>query len=272
MQLQDLKISAEKCPDIRLSDKLTIVIPFRMDCMEREANLMTILRHVSTIGCRTIVLEADYIQNLKNLSWQNVEYIFMKDKNQKFHRTAYINLLMDKSDTDVVAVWDTDVLIDLPSVMEAIHHIYDGSTIVYPYNGEFVMLSEQLSIQIRRKPDMNYLNNARMVPVFRRPFCGGVFLAHKQRYFECGGENENFTGWGPEDAERLRRVRILGHDVKWIVNRQAYHLWHPRGNNSFFFTKDDEIRLKLELAKVSSMDKKELQTYISDSKWHITKI
>ena len=124
------------------------------------------------------------------------------------------------------------------------------------------MLSDRDSDMTRKAFDVEYLKSRRMQSVFGRKFCGGVFFVHRERYFECGGENEHFTGWGPEDAERLRRVSILGHKVCWTNASQAYHLNHPRGKNSDFFEEEATIRLRKELCKVCSMDQEELKHYI----------
>ena len=39
---------------------------------------------------------------------------------------------------------------------------------------------------------------------------GGAFLVNKNVYIKYGGENQHFYGWGPEDAERCKRMEILG--------------------------------------------------------------
>ena len=247
---------------------ITIVMPVRIDSDDRKANLQAVLRHVSEQGYRVIVLEADSESKLKDETWMMAaEHIFVCDNNPNFHRTRYINELLEKAKTDIVAVWDADVLIDDAQILNAIRLIQSGYTMVYPYNGEYVMLSKQDSNIARKHFDNEELKSRNLNPIFRRPFCGGIFLVHRRRYMECGGENEHFTGWGPEDAERLRRVKILGQKVGRIDEGQAYHLDHVRGNNSNFFTHEDAVKLRNELVKVCSMDKKELQMYISDPTW-----
>ena len=37
--------------------------------------------------------------------------------------------------------------------------------------------------------------------------------------------NEHFYGWGPEDAERVRRMEILGYPVGVNTEGPLYHLW-----------------------------------------------
>lgn len=247
-----------------ISCKLTIVMPVRIDSDDRKANLQAVLSHISRLGCRVLVLEADSKPKLEQEAWmRSVEYLFIKDELPVFYRTHYINMLLRKAETDIVSVWDADILVSYEQVAEAISLIEQGCTIAYPYNGEYVMLSDKDSDMTRKAFDVEYLISRRMQSVFGRKFCGGVFFVHRERYFECGGENEHFTGWGPEDAERLRRVSILGHKVSWTNAGQAYHLNHPRGKNSDFYEEEAAIRLRKELCKVCSMDKEQLRNYLS---------
>lgn len=244
---------------------LTIVFPVRIDSEERLVNLHTALRHLTGLGCRIIVLEADGTPALKAEAWpENVEYTFVKDTSAVFHRTRYINELLHMADTDIVAVWDTDVLVDYTQIYEAVYNILEGCTIAYPYNGLFIMLNEQMSVNMRTNPDLEYLRHLRLSPFLRRKQCGGAYLVHRLRYLQCGGENERFTGWGPEDAERFRRVRILGHKVAWTKDGQLYHLHHPRGANSDYQSEADGDRLRREFIRICSMDKETLTNYLTE--------
>ena len=70
--------------------------------------------------------------------------------------------------TEVVGVWDTDVLVGYAQIGEAVQRILEGCTIAYPYNGQFVMLSEQMSVHTRKKPDLEYLRSMRLNSFFGR--------------------------------------------------------------------------------------------------------
>ena len=252
MQLQDLK------------PLLTFVIPVRIDSPERTENLRTALRFLGGLGCRVLVLEADAAPALKGQDWlRPAEYTFVSDAAPVFHRTRYINRLLHMADTDIVAVWDTDVLLAYGQILEAAERVCDGCTIAYPYNGQFVMLKEQLSGYIRQSLDLEYLRGQRLHSFLDRRLCGGAYLVHRWRYLQCGGENERFTGWGPEDAERMHRVRILGHRVEWTRSGQLYHLYHPRGKNSKYQSDIDADHLRRELVKMCCMNKETMIKYIA---------
>lgn len=246
-------------------ESLTICIPVRIDCEERRDNLLTVIDYLSALQCRIIVLEADSQPQTSDLcKTAGIGHYFVKDTNRVFHRTHYINKLLQMVKTEVAAIWDTDVLVEYGQILTALQIIQRGATISYPYDGKFIMLSEQLSKQVRRKVDLDYLKSLKMKPLLGRKLFGGVYLVHRQRYLQCGGENERFTGWGPEDAERWHRVVILGEKICHIPSGELYHLYHKRGNNSSFQSKEDARRLREEFIRVCCMSRNELKSYITN--------
>lgn len=250
--------------NISIAVNLTVGIPIRIDSEERKANAATIVNYLRGLQCRIIVLEADAHEKMKNLSLaEGVDYVFVKDSNQVFHRTRYINQILKMAKTEMVAIWDTDVLVDYRQIFEALQLIRNGATISYPYDGRFVMLSEQLSTQTRNNIDFDYLKSLKLKSFLGRKLCGGAYIVHHQRYLLCGGENEKFTGWGPEDAERLHRVSILGHKALHIDSGELFHLYHPRGANSSYTSKDNAREMREEFIRVCCMSPKELKTYMS---------
>ena len=193
---------------------LTIGIPVHIDSVERKANLLTVVQYLTTLQCRIIVLEVDVHPHVSEIGCvNNVVYQFIEDDKPVFHRTRYINLLLQMAQTEFVAIWDTDVLVNDDQILEALQLVQQGATISFPYDGRVIMLSEYLSTQMRHNLDYEYLRHLRLPPFLGRKSCGGAYIVHKQRYLQCGGENERFTGWGPEDAERMHRGIILGHRV-----------------------------------------------------------
>lgn len=182
---------------IAIQKKLTFVIPVRIDCNERERNLFTVIKWLSILQCRIIVLEADEIQHIESASLpEHVDYKFIQDNNPKFFRTHYINILLEMATTEVIAVWDSDIIVCHKAIKEAVKYISEGCTIAYPYDGRFIMLNDEGSEALINSMDIVSFNKKELTPIFKRPFCGGAFLVNKKRYRSIGGENERFTGWG----------------------------------------------------------------------------
>ena len=80
-------------------------------------------------------------------------------------------------------------------------------------------------------------------------------------HLQSGGENEHFYGWGPEDAERVKRMKILGLPV-YRASGPLFHLYHPRKENSWYGSADIELKNRQEFLTVCSMTRSELQKYI----------
>ena len=81
---------------------------------------------------------------------------------------------------------------------------------------------------------------------------GGAFLVDVEEYRRCGWENEHFAGWGPEDAERYRRLLILGEQHSRIAG-SLYHLYHTRGVNSGDYDKKLAMDTKKEYVHVKTI-------------------
>ncbi|MBO4846759.1 MAG: hypothetical protein J5525_10670 [Lachnospiraceae bacterium] len=248
-----------------ICQKLTFVMPTRIDSDARKRNLLYVTKRLSVLGCKIIILEADKFAHLnaEDINIQNVEYHFVEDANPCFFRTHYINILLRMSSTDVVAVWDADIVTSYEQIEEAYQYIANEDYILtYPYCGDYVLLNNIASANLVDTSNLNSLINSKPKALYARPFCGGAYFVNRERYLSLGGENEHFNGWGPEDVERQKRVEIMGFRYRWICNGKAYHLNHPRSKNSNFFSKRHKCKMENELVKVCSMDKEELTEYI----------
>ena len=131
-----------------ISDNLTFVMPTRIDSDARKRNLLYVARRLSTIGSKIIILEADKHSMLskEDIDIPNVEYHFFEDSNPCFYRTHYINMLLRMATTDVVSVWDADIVTSYEQIEEAYRYIVDDNYVLsYPYDGKYVMLVESES-------------------------------------------------------------------------------------------------------------------------------
>jgi hypothetical protein len=83
-------------------------------------------------------------------------------------------------------------------------------------------------------------------------------------------ENENMISWGPEDQERLSRVKKLNYNVGNIEG-YLYHMDHMITQNSFcsnpLFKNNEK-----EFEKVNKMTTEELKEYIKGFAWVERKI
>lgn len=240
----------------KISQLLSFVIPVRIDSQERLRNITAVTSWLEQTQCAIYILEADAIQQIPQelCNRVSINYTFVKDENPCFHRTKYINSLLTMAKTEMVAVWDADIIIPLENIDDAVkQNISRQETITYPFYRKCISLGEEESYTFCNSMDIKTISDSTSPFLLGRPTCGGAFIVNKKRYMSIGGENERFTGWGPEDAERMRRCRILGHQANWIDHGIMFHLAHPKSSNSSYFNQDMADMMRKEFVRVCCM-------------------
>lgn len=248
-----------------LSNILSFVIPVRIDSQERLRNITAVTSWLEQTQCAIYILEADATQQIPQelCNRVSINYTFVKDENPCFHRTKYINELLNKSKTELSAIWDVDIVLPIENITSAVfQNIEYGETITYPYARKCIWLSASESDDFCNSKELSTIENTKSSPIIGRPFCGGAFIVNTEQYLSIGGENEKFTGWGPEDAERMRRCRILGHKANWIDIGLAYHLAHPIKDNSRYFNQEMADTMRREFVMECCMKEKELYEHV----------
>ncbi|HYW34351.1 MAG TPA: galactosyltransferase-related protein [Balneolaceae bacterium] len=255
-----------------MSDKInfedtTFVIPARLDTITRLENIYLVTHFLTShFNTNIRILEADNYNNhfLEELLPSNISLRFVEDYDPIFHRTKYINRLVQTCDTPYVAVWDTDVLVPPEQIIQSIEHLRANNVdFVYPYKRDFLDTSLILRELYVKTQDIELLQKYRgkMKRLYLPDPVGGAFFANRTTYIQSGLENESFYGWGREDGERLNRWKILEYSYK-RVSGPLFHLTHERGQNSTFHSsKQDDIKHS-EILRINSMSKEELKDEI----------
>ncbi len=254
---------------IDLTD-VTVIMPIRIDSQVRLGNLNVILGYLTdNANVQMIVLEADTIRQAPVLNHPDILYLFHKDDDPVFHHTRYRNEMIKTSKTPIIAVWDVDVIAPLDQVLEAVEKIRNQEAVLsWPYNGICYDVPHETGSEFGKSRDMDVLTFRKndLSPMFGGLTTGGLFFANREKYMKAGMENEHIYGWGPEDAERLKRVTILGLPVH-RVRGELYHLWHPRGYNSGNFDPHREMACFKEYLKICRCSRDELLNYIDTWEW-----
>lgn len=256
--------------ELKSNTKISFVIPVRIDSSERARNLDLVIEQLLSLECfidiEIRILEADELPHyVLKVNSNRIYKKFVKDTSPIFHRTKYLNQLISEAPGSIVGIWDTDVLIPQNQILQAIDVIKNGNAIMsFPYDGRFYMLPPEESKLFSKGTIIeDFCENINKYPLPYGPnSVGGAFLVNKEIYMSNGGENQNFYGWGPEDAERCKRMEILGLPI-YRSQGPLIHLFHPRMQNSWFGNKDLEIKNRNEFLKVSAMTRIQMLQYIS---------
>ena len=223
---------------IDLSD-CTFLIPLRIESEDRARNILCCLKYLMTwFDTKIIVKEVSNQPVLPKLLEINgidislIDYEF-EEHSGLFHRTRYLNDMIEKSTTTVVCNFDADVVLPIESIMLAYNAIRDQSfDFCYPYSFSTsqrrAFLTNEYFKDFFQFPTTKILDKCSINWIARYGFC---FFANKKSYINCGGEIEEFKSYGPEDEERPIRFEKLGYSIT-RVNSEIYHLEHARSRDS----------------------------------------
>jgi hypothetical protein len=255
-------------PPSRIADlkDTTFVIPFRLDSKERESNLDVLLEYIHSVAKTSVVvleIDTDQTYTLKK-KYANTSILHVQDTNPVFYKTACLNSLFPTIKTPVIGVLDSDVIIPVEQIEQAVQQIRSGNAVMsFPYDGYFCYVSEELSHQFKSEGKISFLKRH----IIRYPFMSGIytvksaFFFDRSKYLTAGGENMNLSGWGLEDIERVKRIEILGLPV-YRSKGPLFHLYHPRNQRQLDNDLQEEIKNRREFLKICRMSKDELTDYI----------
>lgn len=255
---------------INLQD-FTFLIPLRIDTVNRLENTLVSIDYIrDNFDTRVSVLEASGRNTglLNRLLPEGVNYVFIEDMDNIFHRTRYINQLVKSVDTEYIIVWDTDIIIPIEQLNKSVEMLRKREVdFVTPFKDKFLDTSKVLRGLYIQTRDLGILemHQGKMKALYNPNPVGGAFFAHRQTYIEAGMENEKFYGWGREDGDRVNRWKILGHRHKHI-DGVLFHLTHERGVNSTFHSANQDNRKMTEIHRSIAMSKEELQQEIKSWK------
>lgn len=221
----------------------TFIIPVKIEHEDRYRNAKVVLGFLNKyFQTNVYIYEAsstghsklDFLDSLNNLKIKT----WLVPETTAFHRTKYLNEMLEEVITPVVVNYDIDVIFDPLNLQECQRLIRDeGVDVIYPYEngqGQFQVL-----------PNFNYEgfieNNFSLVYIKppQPPLhlwtaeCGHCIFFKTETYKKWGGENEGFVAYGPEDKERMYRFQQLGCNVQWRTGHKVYHFEHHRGNDSW---------------------------------------
>lgn len=250
---------------------VAFLIPLRVDSIGRLENLLEVIKFINRFFDTNIhVLEATGYNNqlLSKLLPAYVTYTFIQDYDPVFYRTYYINQLLRSTNSTIVGVWDSDVLVAQHQIEEAVNLIRaKKADFVLPYKDKFLDTTVIIKELYLKTQSIKMLkeNEMKMNELYGPDPVGGGFFAHRKTYLASGAENEFFYGWGREDGERVNRWNNLGYKLE-RVDGNMYHLTHKRGRNSRFHSWQEAAMKQEELTRLAMMSSDEIKREIRNWK------
>jgi predicted glycosyltransferase involved in capsule biosynthesis len=250
----------------------TFIIPIRINSIIRLENfLLTIENLESNFDTNIIVVESSYYHNkiIESLINKKYMYLFLENKDPVFYRTYYLNKASSLVETNIIGIWDADVILEPIQIINAVEQIrLKKCDVAYPYDGNFLDISSILRNHFYINRDIEFLkkNKAKMNLLYssehQADAVGGAFLASTIKYRSAGSENELFYGWGPEDGERYARWEGLGFTI-YRSPGCLFHLSHPRDINGGIGISVFSKKFKNKILKsIAESTKQELEEFI----------
>lgn len=245
----------------------TFIIPVRLDSVIRLENL------VLTVDCiqkdfdtNIIVLEAaSYSNGIISCLLKDIDYWFVEDKDPIYHRTKYLNMMAKSVKTDIISLWDTDIILEAEQIWDSVQQLRENNyDVVFPYNGDFLDTSDILRNHYWKHRDIEFLkkhkdkmNSLYTVDGIIGALGGAIFLK-TGNYLSCGMDNEDFYGWGLEDGERY--YRWLEYDYRIYRSKGClFHLYHPRDLNGTFRSENHHQKALHDFNEILNYGKEELK-------------
>jgi hypothetical protein len=227
-------------------EELTFLIIVRLDSIERLENILSVTKFLSSnFKSNIAVAEYSAYNNglLTKLLAKKIRYSFHEDPDPILYRTKFLNQMTQSVETPFVTVWDSDIIVPPNQIIKAMELLQKKEAdFVYPYEKEFLDTTPILRKLFIKEGRIAILerNAKKMIKMYLPNPAGGAFFASLSAYKNSGLENEEFYGWGMEDAERLYRWKNLGYRIKRVPG-PLFHLSHGRGINSWFHNADQKF-------------------------------
>lgn len=268
---------------------LSYIIPVFIDNNQREENIRNCINYYSNLLDKHIeseiilVEESDkpILPTLNILDNPKIKYIYFKSVDS-YRKTLSYNYGARLALGDIYCFLDADVFVNPNALITIIEQIRVTPGVSLGYNGVAIYTTQTGKTPIVNKVIENWdniktcidLNNlttnysTKDYLIGNTKAVGGCLICDKQSFYNIGGFNPNFTGWGYEDNEIISRARILETPLFKPNNIEdvLIHAWHDienkdKSKHKFYSNNESEVR------KVESMDKNQLKEYIKT--WNV---
>ncbi|PSL44701.1 GT2 family glycosyltransferase [Chitinophaga niastensis] len=249
---------------------MTFLIPVRIDSPDRLQNLLLIISYLTKYFDTNIIIgESDRIPHVPvNKLPPSCTYHFLPDVSPLFNHTHINNFLVKRAKTPLIAIYDTDAIVPVNQITTAINLLRaNKADAVSPYYGQFVAIDKLFKGMFKKilDPQLFVLNIDKFTTATYRSWGGAIFIK-KGVFLAAGMDNEYFKSWGPEDIERVKRMKNLGYHVR-RVEGALFHLPHERLTNSGYSNNKVHLDYMREYISICNMEKAQLESYIDKWSW-----
>jgi GT2 family glycosyltransferase len=253
-------------------DGVAVIIPFRAaswswqgaDNGDRTANLLTVIDYYKSVlpNAEITVVEQDKEPVIESKLRGDVKYLFLKNKST-FNKCWAYNCAARATERPHLVFMDSDAILRPETVHFSVGQLQKFA--VYKPYVKFLDLTAPLAIHFRNAMKFTWNDHTLGQRCAANDwFTGGCVMVRRKEYFEIGGFNEKFRGWGGEDDEFIARAMALVPAGKISgVNNNLYHLYHfvPKDSTPSHPMYDENLA---ELRRIGSLNNAQLVEYVKN--------
>lgn len=185
-------------------------------------------------GCRYRFEAFRFISDMITEWIPSAEFVMVDAGGEVFDRSRTRNLAMQRAENDVVVLHDADTFATKDNLLAAIEEARRHDGLVLPYNF-YGGLGEESSKRVMSDIE-KYPPHKEKYEETNAESIGGIWVIRKELWWNAGGMDERFKGWGYEDNAFFVASETMNSPVKRIRGK-IHHLHHPRPAN---FTRTPE--------------------------------
>lgn len=185
---------------------LTVAIPFR------------------SVGCAYRDRHFNYVREHLKAAFPEARHVVVDTVHEPYNRAAARNEAMRAgADSDVVLISGADYFAEPQAMRDAVEAAANDGRLHKPFTEYRASSRDGMEAFYQGVP----FDQIDLFGTIDRP-PGGIFVMRPDRWFELGGMDERFTGWGYEDTAFMAVIDTLAGGA---VHHDGTldHLWHPEG-------------------------------------------
>lgn len=176
-------------------------------------------------GCKYRFESFRFLSDMLTEWLPDAEFIMVDSGSEVFDRSRSRNLAVERAENDIVVLHDADTFATRENLLAAIEEARTHNGLVLPYNYYGGLSKESsarvLADKVKYPPEKEKPEEVNLESI------GGIWVLRKELWWNAGGMDERFRGWGYEDNAFFAASETMNAPVKRMKG-SIFHLWHPR--------------------------------------------
>ena len=207
-------------------EDITVVIPIKNRYSKRLLNLLKSIRNQSYNQDLIKIILVDYDSKKEQVYFlkkschkYNAKYIRV-DNHSTWSRSHCLNIGIKRTKTKYLLSTDVDIIFEKDYIKKAIQKLKKQ-----PFS---IIVSQcwDLPENWNNQLDFNKLKSLAKPRYYGQNYGSGINMTSTYFYHKLRGYDEKYKIYGIEDLDLIKRLIILGLNIK-IIDAYYFHQWHP---------------------------------------------